>query len=141
MPTILIPIPVGLLASNPLIVYFFVLVAICCIMLYFLDYFAKFLGYLVEKFSMFRHGIFLFAVWLLIVFFGFIVLILFQTYIIGVIFTDVLLIPLIILVAIPLKKENTGLLENKTHGVRILLGAGAIILILLYRSAARMDLV
>jgi len=116
-------VPVGLLASNPWIVLFFVLVAIYCILVYFLDY-------LDNKFSLSHRGTSLITFWLLIIFVFFIIVVLFQTDAVIVLFLDILLIPVIFLVAVPPYRENADLRRNTMDMVRVLLGAVAVILVL-----------
>jgi hypothetical protein len=121
MPQILVP--VGLLASNPWIVLFFVFVALFCVMLYAREYFHK-------KFLPGRHGTMLFTVWSLASFAFLALLLLNLTFTLVVIFLDFLLIPVIIMAALPTKKDGAGFFVSKDSLIQVLLGAGVVIYIL-----------
>lgn len=122
MPTILIP--VGLLASNPWVVILFIFVALYCILLYVLEYLDK------KNLPGDRRGTLLFAFWFLIALLFVILLVIYQTFIIAVIFIGLLLIPIVIRVPSNSTNESPSSWENTQCLIRVLLGAGAIIGIL-----------
>ena len=123
MPTLLIP--VGLLASNPWVVILFVFVALYCILLYVLEYLDK------KNLPGDRRGTLLFAFWFLISLLFVILLVIYQTLIITVIFIGLLMIPIIIRIPSHSTNESPGSWENTQCLVRVLLGAGAIIGVLI----------